>query len=242
MSDPTEQRRAWLEQQFSIHATGDNHEAATAADVVVLAIKPQMMHDVVVDLAPTLEASRPLVVSIAAGVREADISRWLDFDGPVVRCMPNTPALLRSGVSALYPNASVDDDGRDIAESILRAAGTVIWVDDEELMNTVTAISGSGPAYFFRIMEAMEEAAVARGLARDKARLLVIETALGAARMAIESDDDPATLRQNVTSRGGTTAAALDALEQGGLDALIDSAVEAAHARSIELGDQLGEQ
>ena len=154
--------------------------------------------------------------------------------------MPNTPALLQSGVSALYPNAHVDSNQHDIAESILRAVGTVIWIDDESLMNTVTAISGSGPAYFFRFMEAMEEAAVARGLEREKARLLVIETALGAARMALESDDDPGTLRANVTSKGGTTAAALEALEEGGLGALVDRAVGAAHDRSIELGDQLG--
>lgn len=240
VSDPSAERRDWLEQKFGVQTCADNQAAVAEADVVVLAVKPQVMREVVTDLAPALATRRPLVVSVAAGVREEAISRWLGYDGPVVRCMPNTPALLQSGVSALYPNDQVDAGQRDIAESILRAVGTVIWIDDETLMNTVTAISGSGPAYFFRVMESLEEAAVARGLERDKARLLVIETALGAARMALESDDDPGTLRAKVTSRGGTTAAALDAFESGGLGELIDRAVGAAHDRSIELGDQLG--
>lgn len=240
VSDPSAERRDWLEQKFGVQTCADNQAAVAEADVVVLAVKPQVMREVVTDLAPALAKRRPLVVSVAAGVREEAISRWLGYDGPVVRCMPNTPALLQSGVSALYPNDQVDAGQRDIAESILRAVGTVIWIDDETLMNTVTAISGSGPAYFFRVMESLEEAAVARGLERDKARLLVIETALGAARMALESDDDPGTLRAKVTSRGGTTAAALDAFESGGLGELIDRAVGAAHDRSIELGDQLG--
>jgi len=240
VADPDAGRCEWLAEHFGVHSGPDNHAAVEAADVVVLAVKPQVMREVLEDLAPALTARKPLVVSIAAGVREDAISRWLGYTGPVVRCMPNTPALLQSGVSALYPNAHVDSDQHDIAESILRAVGTVIWIDDESLMNTVTAISGSGPAYFFRFMEALEEAAVVRGLEREKARLLVIETALGAARMALESDDDPGTLRANVTSKGGTTAAALEALEDGGLAALIDRAVGAAHDRSIELGDQLG--
>lgn len=240
VADPTGDRREWLQQQFGVRTTGDNREAASTADVVVLAVKPQMLREVVSDLATTLAQSKPLVVSIAAGVREPDLSRWLGYEGPVVRCMPNTPALLQSGVSALYPNDRVDSEQRDMAESILRAAGSVVWIDDESLMNTVTAISGSGPAYFFRIMEVMENAAVTRGLEREKARLLVVETALGAARMALESEHDPGTLRENVTSKGGTTAAALDAFEAGGLGELVDRAVGAAHDRSIELGEQLG--
>jgi len=240
VSDPTAERRGWLEERYGVRTTGDNNEAAASAAVVVLAVKPQMLREVIGELAATLAQSKPLVVSIAAGVREPDISRWLGYDGPVVRCMPNTPALLQSGVSALYANARVGAEQRDTAESILRAVGSVVWIEDESLMNTVTAISGSGPAYFFRMMEVMEEAAVMRGLEREKARLLVIETALGAARMALESDDDPGTLRANVTSKGGTTAAALEAFETGGLAELVDRAVGAAHDRSIELGDQLG--
>lgn len=240
VTDPAADKREWLSQRFGVRVADDNRTATEQADVVVLAVKPQVMREVIGDLAATLAQRRPLVVSIAAGVRESDISRWLGYQGPVVRCMPNTPALLQCGVSVLYPNGQVDSAQRDIAESILRAVGTVIWVEDETLMNTVTAISGSGPAYFFRFMEAMEEAAVARGLEREKARLLVIETALGAARMALESDDDPGQLRANVTSKGGTTAAALDVFERDGLGDLVDRAVGAAHDRSIELGEQLG--
>ncbi len=240
--EPDADKRSALSERFGVAATDDGPASAADADIVVLAVKPQIMHDVVTALAPTLAQRRPLVVSVAAGVRTADIGRWLGYDGPLVRCMPNTPALLQSGVTALYANAHVDADQRDAAESILRAVGTVIWLDDEQLMDTVTAISGSGPAYFFLIMEALENAAVARGLPAQQARLLAIETALGAARMALESDDDPATLRASVTSKGGTTAAALEAFEQGDLVGLVDRAVGAAHDRAAELGRVLGEQ
>lgn len=242
VTDPDEGQRARLARSLGIETGADNQAAVADADVIVLAVKPQAMEAVCTDLAPGLAGREPLIVSVAAGVRAEAIARWLGYDGPLVRCMPNTPALLQAGITALFPNARVSDDQRSRAESILRAAGSVIWIDDEALMDTVTGISGSGPAYFFRFMEVMEEAAVARGLDRDKARLLVIETALGAARMALESSDDPGTLRQNVTSKGGTTAAALDVLEQGGLAELVDRAVGAAAERAAELGDQLGGQ
>lgn len=240
VTDPHERSRAALAERFGVSVSDDNRAAVADADIVIIAVKPQMVREVIGGIAEPLGARRPLVVSIAAGVREADISRWLGYAGPVVRCMPNTPSLLQSGVTALYPNAHVDARQRDAAESILRAVGTVIWLDDERLMDTVTAVSGSGPAYFFLMMEAMEKAAVARGLPTRQARLLVIETALGAARMALESDDDPATLRANVTSKGGTTAAALEAFADGDLAGLVDRAVGAAHDRAGELGDRLG--
>lgn len=240
--EPDEHQRDSLHERFGVSVTDDGPSGVADADIVVLAVKPQIMHDVVTGLASALSARRPLVISIAAGVRAPDIGRWLGYDGPLVRCMPNTPALLQSGITALYANAQVGADQHDAAESILRAVGTVIWLDDEQLMDTVTAISGSGPAYFFLMMEALENAAVARGLPTEQARLLAIETALGAARMALESSDDPATLRANVTSKGGTTAAALEAFEQGGLADLVDQAVGAAHDRAAELGRVLGEQ
>lgn len=240
VTDPDADQRHRLASSLGVETSADNGAAVADADIVVLAVKPQAMEQVCSDLAPALAGRNPLVVSIAAGVRAEPIARWLGHDGPLVRCMPNTPALLQAGVTALYPNARVSEAQRSQAESILRAAGSIIWLADEALMDTVTGISGSGPAYFFRFMEAMEAAAVTRGLERDKARLLVIETALGAARMALESDDDPGTLRRNVTSKGGTTAAALDAFEQGGLADLVDRAVGAAAGRAGELGDQLG--
>lgn len=239
-SDPTPEQRERLAQGFGIETTGDNEAAVADADVVVLAVKPQVMREVVAALAQALGAGRPLVVSIAAGVRERDLRRWLGYEGPIVRCMPNTPALLQSGITALFANEHVDADQRDAAESILRAVGTVIWLDDETLMDTVTAVSGGGPAYFFLFIESLEAAAVARGMPADKARLLAIETALGAARMALESSDDPATLRANVTSKGGTTAEALAVFEHEGLKDMVDRAIGAAAGRAAELGDQLG--
>lgn len=239
-TDPDADQREQLAGRLGIEVGDDNRAAVADADVVVLAVKPQLLHDVVVDLGPALAARRVLVISIAAGVRAGDIGRWLGFDGPIVRCMPNTPALLQSGITALYPNEHVDARQRDAAESILRAVGTVIWLDDEALLDTVTAVSGGGPAYFFLLMEALEAAAVARGLTADQARLLVIETALGAARMALESEDDPATLRANVTSKGGTTAEALAELERADIKAVLDRAVGAAATRAAELGDRLG--
>jgi pyrroline-5-carboxylate reductase len=242
VTDPSPDQRKRLESRFGVTASEDNRAAVADADVIVLAVKPQLMEQVCQDLSPALAGRQPLIVSIAAGVRMEAIARWLAYDGPVVRCMPNTPSLLQAGITALFPNDRVSEDQRSTAESILRAGGSVIWVDDEKLMDTVTGISGSGPAYFFRMMEAMEEAGVARGLPREQARLLVIETALGAARMALESEDDPGTLRQNVTSKGGTTAAALETFEAGGLAELVDRAVGAAAERAAELGDQLGGQ
>lgn len=240
VTDPDPQCRAAVTERFSVAANEDNRATVSDADIVVVAVKPPRVQEVVGGVSDVLAPRHPLVVSVAAGVRAADIGRWLGYTGPIVRCMPNTPALLQSGVTALYANAQVTEAQHDAAESLLRAVGTVIWLDDEALMDTVTAISGSGPAYFFLLMEALEKAAVARGLETEQARLLAIETALGAARMALESDDDPATLRANVTSKGGTTAAALEAFERGGFADLVDQAVGAASDRAKELGRMLG--
>lgn len=240
VAEPSADKRNALSAEFGVVTSNTNAEAVAAADTIVLAVKPQAMAEACTALAAALSDVRPLVVSIAAGVRSDAIARWLRYDGPIVRCMPNTPALLQAGVTALWPNARVSDAQRAAAESILAAAGSVVWVDDERLMDTVTGVSGSGPAYFFRIMEALEAAGVARGLSTEQARTLATETALGAARMARESVDDPAQLRRNVTSKGGTTAAALDTLEAGGLAELIDRAVGEAVARAGELGDQIG--
>jgi pyrroline-5-carboxylate reductase len=184
--------------------------------------------------------AQPLIVSIAAGVRTRNLLQWLGPDTAVVRAMPNTPALVRSGATALFPTARVSDDHRNLAESILRAVGLTLWVDREELMDAVTALSGSGPAYFFLVMEALQTAAVSAGLPRETADLLTLQTAFGAAKMALESEDDVALLRQRVTSPGGTTERALQVLEQGGLRSLFANAIEAARQRSEELAELLG--
>lgn len=239
-SDPDSGKLADLAARLGIQSASDNIDAVQRADVVVLAVKPQALEQLCGDIRQAVQERRPLVVSIAAGIREADLQAWLGGDIALIRTMPNTPAMLQAGATVLHADPSVSEEQRDLAESILRAVGLTRWVDDEALMDTVTALSGSGPAYFFLVMEAMEAAAIANGLATDTARLLTIQTALGAARMAIESSDSPATLRQKVTSPGGTTERALSILEQGELRTLFEKAITGACERSRELSKMLG--
>ena len=241
VADPQAGQRDWLHGRFQVHASADNVEAATQAQIVVLAVKPQVLRDVAQGLGPTVQARRPLVISIAAGVREPDLRRWLG-GGPValVRTMPNTPALVGSAASALYANEFASDDHRQQAESLLRAVGMTVWVDDETALDAVTALSGSGPAYFFLLMEILERAAASLGLEAEAARLLTLQTAFGAAKMALESAESPAALRARVTSPGGTTERALAVLRDGGLEPLVAQALQAARHRSRELGALLG--
>ena len=218
----------------------DNTAAVAAADVVVLAVKPQTMAAVARELAGPVQARRPLVISIAAGIRTAALGRWLGGDVALVRCMPNTPALVQGGATALFANTQVTAAQRDVAETVLRTVGLTLWLDDEEQMDAVTALSGSGPAYFFLVIEALQAAGERLGLPPDSARLLTLQTAFGAAKMALGSDADAATLRRHVTSPGGTTERALQTLETGGIRDLLGQAVEAARDRSRELADELG--
>jgi pyrroline-5-carboxylate reductase len=227
--------RAALARDFGVATHADNAAAAKGADTIVLAVKPQVLRDVCVALGNTLGDAKPLIVSIAAGIRIDQIETWLGRKLPVVRAMPNTPALVGAGASGLIANARVDANAHARAEAILGAAGRTAWIDDETLMDTVTALSGSGPAYFFLLVEALEDAAVAQGLPRETARLLASQTCLGAGRMLVESGEAPAKLRERVTSPGGTTAAALAAFDAGGLRALVASAVDAATRRGREL-------
>jgi pyrroline-5-carboxylate reductase len=242
VSDPDAQRRESLGSQFSVHTGEDNQAAVQKADVVVLAVKPQVLKQVAEPLREAIRQGRTLVISIAAGIRAQSVGAWVGENTPIVRAMPNTPALVQSGATALYANAAVNEDQRDLAESILRAVGLALWVDDEAMMDAVTALSGSGPAYFFLVMEAIEQAATELGIPADKARLLTVQTAFGAAKMALESDEGPATLRERVTSPGGTTERALETLEQGGLRDLFKNALTEARKRSEELAEILGGQ
>lgn len=236
VADPDQHQLDAIRQHWpEVVATTDNAEAVLDADVVVLAVKPQILPTVVPALAEHLQHCQPLVISVAAGVQEASLNRWLGGNAAVVRCMPNTPALVQAGATGLYANALVSTEQRSIAESILRAVGIALWFDEEAKLDTVTAVSGSGPAYFFLVMEAMQAAAEQQGLSREDAHLLVVQTALGAARLALESDDQPAELRQKVTSKGGTTEAALGVLNEGGLQELFAQALLAAEQRSQEL-------
>ena len=242
IADPDPAKRMDLARRFRIHVHDDNREAVARAKAVVFAVKPQVIKSVLEPLGSILREQESLVISIAAGVREPDISRWLGGQIPVVRAMPNTPALVRAGATALYANEHVSQAQRDLAESLLRAVGITQWLDDESLLDVVTALSGSGPAYFFQLMEILEAAAVELGLPSQTARLLTLETALGAARMALESDEEPGRLRLHVTSPGGTTEAAMRVLESGGTHDLFHRALQAAANRASELGRLLGEQ
>ncbi|HHB12689.1 MAG TPA: pyrroline-5-carboxylate reductase [Chromatiales bacterium] len=239
VSDPDAGRRAALAARYAVHTTPDNRAAAAEAEVLVLAVKPQVLRAVCTELAPTVQQTHPLVLSIAAGVRSADVERWLGGGVAVVRCMPNTPALVGAGATALVANPAVDAAGRETAEHILRAVGVTVWLEQEALMDAATAVSGSGPAYFFLFMEALMEAGTGLGLSPEVARLLTLQTALGAARLALASEEDPAVLRQRVTSPGGTTERALAVLEDGGLRRLVRRAADAAAARSRELAEEL---
>ncbi|WP_416427350.1 pyrroline-5-carboxylate reductase [Pseudomonas sp. App30] len=237
-SDPGEETRARISAEHGIETFADNGQAVAGADVVVLAVKPQAMKAVCEALRPSL-APNQVVVSIAAGITCASMTQWLGQQ-PIVRCMPNTPALLRQGVSGLYATAQVTEQQRQQAEALLSAVGIALWLDDEQQLDAVTAVSGSGPAYFFLLIEAMTAAGEKLGLPRETAAKLTLQTALGAAHMAVSSDVDAAELRRRVTSPAGTTEAAIKSFQAGGFEALVEKALGAAAHRSAEMAEQLG--
>ncbi|MHB8453453.1 MAG: pyrroline-5-carboxylate reductase [Acidiferrobacterales bacterium] len=242
LSDPDAGQRSAASEALGLATFEDNTDIAARAEVLVLATKPQALHGVATGIAAAVQKRRPLVISIAAGVRVDDIQRWLGNGLGIVRAMPNTAALIGSGATGLYANAVVTQAQRDETESILRAVGVTAWLEDEALMDVVTAVSGSGPAYFFLVMESLERAALAQGLDPATAHLLTLETAFGAARMALEGAEEPAELRRRVTSPGGTTERALQVLEHGQIGRLFADAVAAAVTRARELADTLGRQ
>ena len=212
-------------------------------NVVVMAIKPQDFNVVAKDLASKLKhtsAPGPLILSIAAGIRLKDMSRWLDR-ARCVRAMPNTPALIGKGITGLFADAAVDQFDRALAETICNAVGQVVWVSEEKLIDAVTAVSGSGPAYVFAFLEAMQSAGEKLGLDTDTARKLAYATLDGATQLAHNSDEHPGVLRERVTSRGGTTAAALDVMRQQGWHEILEKAIDAASQRGKEMGDELGQ-
>jgi pyrroline-5-carboxylate reductase len=237
-SDSTEEKLSGLA-SIGIQTTTDNLQAINHADVIIFAIKPQSFHAIARELAAYIQQHKPLILSIAAGIRESSIQTWLNGDIPIVRAMPNTPALIGCGATALYANRHVSEEQHDEAESILRSVGIVIWLEDENQMDAVTALSGSGPAYFFLMMEALQQSAEKLGLTQETARLLTLQTALGAARMAIESGKPLEELRQNVTSKGGTTEKAVSVLEDNQLRAIYHKALTAAKERSEELAEMM---
>ena len=236
--EPFEQARERLVAAFGVRCTAAVDAAALNCEVLVLAVKPQQLREAVAPFCGKLDGQ--LVVSIAAGLRMADISRWLGNYNKLVRTMPNTPALIGAGITGLFADPSVDLEGRTQAEKILNAVGSTVWIDNEEKMDAVTAVSGSGPAYVFYFLEAMEAAALNLGLDPYSARRLSIETFLGAARLAEQSGESISTLRERVTSKGGTTEAALRSFGANGIAGAIEHGILAAEARGRELGDILG--
>lgn len=238
--DPNADAQARLAAQYGVSTAGGIDSAIGAADVVVLAVKPQQMREVAAALAPQLAARAPLVLSIAAGIRAVDLARWLGGYGAIVRCMPNTPALIGMGITGMVATAGASAEQRDAADRILRAVGQTVWLDDEAKIDPVTAVSGSGPAYVFFFIEALQQAAEELGLSAEQGRELALATFAGAAQLACNSSDPVTVLRERVTSKGGTTYAAITSMERAGVKQAIVAAVKAASARGQELGDELG--
>ena len=239
-TDINAEQRQTAVSQFNIEVLEDNRQAIKDADIVVLAVKPQSMQETLQAIRADLAQEKPLLISIAAGIQLSHLEQWAGEELAIVRSMPNTPALIQSGATALCANQFTSDTQRDLAEAIMRSVGLVLWLDDETLMDAVTALSGSGPAYYFLIMEVMEKAATQLGLSQEHARILTLQTAFGAAKMALESNHDAASLRKQVTSPGGTTEQALNVLLEGGIEQLFDDALAAAKNRSIELAEEYG--
>lgn len=238
-SDPSGQSLVNLQKLTKVRTTNNNDEAIANVDVVILAVKPQVMQSVLTGIAATASIHKPLFISIAAGIPISSLNNWLGSDMAIVRCMPNTPALVQTGATGLFANPLVNEQQQQFADQILQSVGIALWVEDEKLLDAVTAISGSGPAYFFFIMETMQNIGEQLGLNAEMARQLTLQTALGAAKMALASDVDTATLRRQVTSPGGTTEQAIKVFEQQGLRELFNQALMACRDRSEELAKSI---
>lgn len=228
-----------LHNEFGVRASADMKASVSHAEYIVLAVKPQQLRELCLQLAPLL--SGQLIISIAAGIRAQDLARWLGTQN-IVRAMPNTPSLIRSGVSGLYSLPDVSATHRHDAQTILTAVGTTLWLENESMMDAVTAVSGSGPAYVFYFIEAMQQAAVELGFTPDDARKLVMDTFTGATKLAAGSTDDASTLRAKVTSKNGTTEKALSSMENNNVKQHIVAALHAAAERSREMGAELGDK
>ena len=246
VTEPLASTRQRLEHEFNLKTfdgtPGDILETTITPALIVLAVKPQQMREVALSLAPQLCAltNKPLVLTIAASIRLQDLQRWLGGHTQLARCMPNTPALIGAGISAVYASPAVDVVQRDAIRAVLAAVGQVLWVDSENQLDPATAVSGSGPAYVFYFIEALQQAAIELGFESQSAQQLALETFLGAARLAARSTDPVSVLRERVTSKGGTTERALASLQASAVKQHIVDAVLAANARAIELGIQLG--
>lgn len=240
VADPDAGQRERLERTFGVRTVRDAISAVPDAGTIVLAVKPQQMAEVSRAISAQVQASRALVISIAAGIRLGDMARWLGPGVPLIRTMPNRPALIGAGVTALYAGPDVNAESRQAAAAILEACGPSVWVQEEALLDAVTAISGSGPAYFFLLIECLEAAGIELGLDPATARTLAVQTARGSGLMAAAASEPPAELRAQVTSKGGTTAAALEVLEAAGVRGIFAAAVTAGARRSTALAAEFG--
>jgi pyrroline-5-carboxylate reductase len=238
--DPNEEALQRLNGRYGVQVAPAIGAAVAACELVVLAVKPQQMRDVATALRPLLGQARPLVLSIAAGIRGADLARWLGGYDAIVRSMPNTPALIGMGITGMVAMPGVSEAQKAAADSVMRAVGQTVWLDDEAQIDPVTAVSGSGPAYVFYFLEAMQQAALELGLSAQQGRELALATFTGAAQLAAQSDEPVEVLRQRVTSKGGTTHAAITSMEQAGVKQAIVDAIKAAAARGRQLGEELG--
>lgn len=237
-SDPGKNQRDYIEKQFQILTYDDNNEHFGMPDMVIIAVKPQIMKKVLLDVAPSIRRTNPLVISVAAGITSAQISQWLDADLPVVRTMPNTPALIGQGAIGMFANQTVSAEQLQLTEQVMDAVGTSIWVKDESQIDAVTALSGSGPAYFFMFMEHLQQAGQKLGLSEADAALLSKKTAIGAALLAERSPETLQQLKDRVTSPNGTTEAALDSFAAADIQHVIEQAVQAANDRSVTLSKE----
>jgi len=242
VSAPDDSHLQSIRNHFGVSITTDNRYCAQQADMVVLAVKPQVMADVCRDIAPVVQNTQPLIVSIAAGLNADTLDEWLGGGLPVVRVMPNTPSLVGKGAAGLFANEKVSKEQKTMVQTVFESIGTALWVDDEALIHGVTALSGSGPAYFFLMLEALEAAATDAGIEPATARKLAIQTMAGAAEMAARSEHDPAQLKRNVMSPGGTTERAINTFEDGGMRDLVKKAYGAAFERSQEMSKELADK
>lgn len=234
-TDPSTEQLEKLANETGIQTSTDNETAAAQAEAIILAVKPQVMEAVTSPLKTSVAENKPLIISIAAGITVKNLLNWMGGDLPIIRTMPNTPALVQTGATGLYANQAVSNEQKALADTIFSAIGLASWFGQESDLDAVVAISGSGPAYFFMLMEAMEEAGIQLGLSAESARELTLQTALGAAKLALSSDVPPAELRRRVTSPGGTTEQAIKCFQEGGLSQLVNDALQAASKRSKEL-------
>lgn len=235
--EPFDEARARLKTQFGLAALPQASSVLNKADLVVWAVKPQTFSEAAAPV--RVHATKALHLSVAAGIRSSSIAQWLGSER-IVRAMPNTPALVGKGMTAMYPRPGVTAADRALAQRVIAPTGEYLWIDAEEQLDVVTALSGSGPAYVFFFLEAMTAAGVEMGLSREQAHRLSVGTFVGASELARASDDPPEVLRQRVTSRGGTTYAAITSLQQDGVDAMFRKALHAARQRAKELGDEFG--